>query len=247
MWYDFSSMALKTRVWTAGKLLLLAGGLLATYFLFAAASMRVALRTREVQVPDLTNRSANEATAIATDLGLTLRVDDVRRPDPKIAAGRVIAQEPPTGSIARRQRTVRVWLSAGQRSTSVPQLIGETERTAQLRLAQEGLTLTAVSEIRSQDLPPDVVVAQTPPAKTAAGQVALLVNRGERGASYVMPDLIGVNGDRAAEILRNRGFRVAVVGSSPYPGVAAGVVIRQNPQAGFQIGPGEPVSLEVSR
>jgi beta-lactam-binding protein with PASTA domain len=63
----------------------------------------------------------------------------------------------------------------------------------------------------------------------------------------VMPDLIGVNGDRAAEILRNRGFRVAVVGSTPYPGVAAGIVIRQSPQGGFQIAPGEPISLEVSR
>ena len=39
-----------------------------------------------------------------------------------------------------------------------------------------------------------------------------------------MPDLIGVNGDRAADILRSRGFRVAVVGSNPYPGVAAGIV-----------------------
>src|SRR5438093_51809 len=79
------------------------------------------------------------------------------------------------------------------------------------------------------------------------GQVALLVNRGERGSSYVMPDLIGVNGDRAADVLRNHGFRVAVVGSQPYPGVAAGIVIRQSPQAGFQIAPGEPISLEVSR
>ena len=240
-------MAIKTRVWTAGKLLLLAGGLLATYFLFAAAGMRIALRAREVQVPDLTNRTANEATAMTADLGLALKVDDLRRQDPKIPAGRVVAQEPPAGSIARRQRTLRVWLSAGQRSSTVPQLVGETERTAQLRLAQDGLILAAVSEIRSQDLPSDVVVAQTPPAKSASGQVALLVNRGARGLTYVMPDLIGVNGDRAAELLRSRGFRVAVVGSSPYPGIAAGVVIRQNPQAGFQIGPGEPVSLEVSR
>jgi len=240
-------MALKARFWTAGKLLLLAGGLLATYFLFAAAAMRVALRAREVQVPDLTNRTANEASEIANNLGLTIRVDETRRPDPKIAAGRVIAQEPPAGSVARRQRTMRVWLSAGQRSTIVPQLVGETERTAQLRLAQDGLTLNAVSEIHSQDLPSDVVVAQTPAAKSASGQVALLVNRGAHGATYVMPDLIGVNGDRAADLLRDRGFRVAIVGSSPYPGVAAGVVIRQSPQAGFQIGPGEPISIEVSR
>jgi beta-lactam-binding protein with PASTA domain len=240
-------MALRTRVWTAGKLIVLAVALVATYVLFLAASMRVALRAREVQVPDLTNRTANEASALASDLGLALKVDDTRRPDLKIGAGRVLAQEPAPGSVARRQRSVKIWLSAGQRASIVPALVGETERTAQLRLAQDGLTLVGVSEIRSQGFAADVVVAQTPPAKSAAGRVALLVNRGERGASYVMPDLIGVNGDRAAEILRNRGFRVAVVGSNPYPGIAAGIVIRQSPQAGFQIGPGEPISLEVSR
>lgn len=240
-------MALKTRVWTAGKLVLLAGGLVATYVLFAAASMRIALRTREVQVPDFTNRTANEASATAADLGLTLKVDEVRRPDPKIGAGRVLAQEPIAGSITRRQRPVRVWLSAGQRVSSMPALTGESERTAELRLAQDGLAVAAVSEIRSDDYPGDVVIAQNPAAKSGASKVDLLVNRGDRGTTYVMPDLIGVNGDRAADILRARGFRVAVVGSLPYPGVAAGVVIRQNPQGGFQIAPGEPVSLEVSR
>jgi beta-lactam-binding protein with PASTA domain len=240
-------MALRTRVWSAGKLVLLAGALVATYVLFAAASMRVALRTREVQVPDLTNRTANEASASAANLGLTLKVDDTRRPDPKIASGRVRAQDPAPGSTARRQRTLRVWLSDGQRSTKMPLLVGETERTAQLRLSQDGISVEDVAEIRSQTFSPDVIVAQTPPAKSPAGRVALLINRGERGASYVMPDLIGVNGDRAADILRTRGFRVAVVGSTPYPGVAAGVVIRQSPQAGFQVGPGEPISLEISR
>jgi beta-lactam-binding protein with PASTA domain len=240
-------MPFSTRVLGAGKIVLLGTALLATYVVFAMASMRIALRAREVLVPDLTNRSAKEATAIAGDLGLTLKVDDSRRPDAKIAAGKVLAQEPPAGSVARRQRSVKVWLSAGARSATVPKLVGETERTAQLRLAQDGLTLTGVSEVRSERFAPDVVVAQMPPAKSAAGSVALLVNRGERGVSYVMPDLIGVNGDRAAELLRQKGFRVAVVGSTPYPGVAAGIVIRQSPQAGFQIGPSEPVSLEVSR
>lgn len=240
-------MPLSTRVFSAGKFVVLGIALLATYVVFAAASMRIALRAREVLVPDLTNRSAKDATAVAGDLGLTLKVDESRRPDAKIAAGRVLAQEPPAGAVARRHRSIKVWLSAGARSATVPKLTGETERTAQLRLAQDGLALTGMSEIRSQRFAPDVVVAQMPPAKSASGSVALLVNRGERGASYVMPDLIGVNGDRAAELLRKKGFRVAVVGSTPYPGVAAGIVIRQSPQAGFQIGPSEPVSLEVSR
>ena len=240
-------MALRTRVWSAGKIVILVGALIATYAIFAAASVRLALRAREVTVPDLVNRTASEASAAAAALDLTLKVDDLRRPDTKIGAGRVITQEPAAGSVARRRRTVKVWLSAGERAALIPALTGETERTAQLRLTQSGLALSAVTEIRSDAYPADVVVAQQPAARTAASSVALLINRGARRATYVMPDLIGVNGDRAAELLRARGFRVAVVGSNPYPGVTAGVVLRQNPQGGFQIGPDEPISLEVSR
>src|SRR5262245_49181163 len=240
-------MALRTRVWSAGKLLLLGGALLGTYLIFAFGTMRVALRAREVQVPDLTDRTANEATQLAADLGLAVHVDDARRLDPKIAAGRVITQDPPPRSTARMQRTVRVWLSAGPRAALVPALNGQTERSAQLRLSQDGLEIAAISEIRSEGFASDVVVAQDPAPNTAGTRVALLVNRAEQSENYVMPDLIGVNGERAAAILRDRGFRVAIVGSTPYPGIAADIVIRQSPQAGFRVGPGEPISIEVSR
>ena len=83
-------MALRTRVWSAGKLLILAGALVATYVLFAAASMRLALRASEVLVPDFTNRTANEASGTAASLGLALKVDDTKRIDTKVGAGRII-------------------------------------------------------------------------------------------------------------------------------------------------------------
>jgi beta-lactam-binding protein with PASTA domain len=240
-------MAFTRRVWSAGKLLLLAGALFLTYVVFAAIGMRIALKTREVEVPVLTGKTVNEATAVLTEAGLHLKKEDARRLDPKVPAGHIVSQDPVAGARTRRERSVKVWVSAGPRSMVIPALGGESERTAQLRLQQEGLGLSAIAEIRSADYPSGTVVAQFPPAKAAAAQVALLVNRGERGARYVMPDLIGVNGERAADVLRTRGFRVSVVGDHPYPGVPAGIVLRQNPQAGFQIAPGEPISLEVSR
>ena len=240
-------MALRRRVYGAGKVLILAGALVATYIVFAVGSMRFALRSREVQVPDLTNRSTPDASQIIADLGLSLRVDEVKRIDQRIPAGRVLAQEPAPGSTSRQQRTVRVWLSAGPRSATVPGVTGEHQRIAEARLSQAGIAVAAVSEIRSQDFPADVVVAQQPPATSASASVALLVNRADRGDTYVMPDLIGVIGDRAAEALRQRGFRASVVAATPYPGIASGVVLRQNPQPGFKIRPGEPISLEVSR
>jgi eukaryotic-like serine/threonine-protein kinase len=240
-------MALTTRVWGAGKLLLLGGALLLTYLLFAAAAMRVALKTREVVVPALAGKTVNDATAVLFQSGLNLKVEDARRTDPKVPAGQILSQEPEPGTRTRRERSVKVWVSAGPRSTIVPTLLGDSDRSAQLRLQQDGLTLAGVSEVRSGEYPPDAVIAQNPEPKSNAPKVAILVNRAERGATYVMPDLIGVNGDRAADLLRARAFRVSVVGDHPYPGVPAGIVLRQNPQAGFQIAPGEPISLEVSR
>lgn len=240
-------MALKTRVLGAGKFLILSIALVATYLVFAAGAARIALRAREVRIPDLRGHSLNEASAQLDDLGLTLKVDEARRVEARVPAGHIAAQEPDAATAVRRGRSVKVWLSAGARVARVPNLTGETERTAQLRLEQDGLALASTAEIRSNDYPADTVVAQEPPANSTGTQVSLLVNRGERGMTYVMPDLIGLNGDRAAEVLRARGFRVAVVGRQPYPGVPADVVLRQSPQAGFQIAPGEPISLEVSR
>ncbi|HEY3384502.1 MAG TPA: PASTA domain-containing protein [Vicinamibacterales bacterium] len=240
-------MALTTRVWSAGKILLLTVALFSTYVLFAALAARIALRVREVKVPALVGVPLESASAIVVELGMTVKVDESRRVDPKIAAGRIAQQDPPAGETARRGRTIKVWLSSGGRIAAVPRVVGESERTAQLRLQQDGLAVTAVSEIRSNEFPPDTIVAQDPPAQTRAVSVSLLVNRSDRAAAYVMPDLIGVNGARGADILRSGGFRVAVVAQHPYPGVPAGVVIRQSPQAGFQVTPGDTVSLEVSR
>jgi len=220
-------MALRTRVWTAGKLLVLTGALLATYFLFAAAAMRVAIRMREVTVPDLSARSVAEATTILAALGLTVTVEEVPRVDPKVSAGAIAAQDPPRGATTRRQRSVRVWLSAGPHATRVPRLVGEGERSAEARLQQAALALADRAEIRSRSYPTGAVVAQDPPPDSESPAVSLLVNRGERGATFVMPDLIGIDAVRAADVLRDRGFRVTVVGDHPYPGV--------------------PISLEVSR
>ena len=162
-------------------------------------------------------------------------------------AGRILLQEPAAGARVRRQRSIRVWVSAGEATTVVPDLVGQTERTAQMRLQQDGLTLAGVAEIRSRDYAAEAVVAQEPAPTVEGDRVALLVNRGGQATRYVMPDLIGVDGDRAADFLRRKGFRVAVVGTQPYPGVPAGIVLRQTPAGGFQIAPGEAMALEVSR
>src|SRR5262245_19034690 len=134
-------MALTTRVWSAGQLLVLAGALVLTYVLFAAAAMRIAIKSREVEVPPLAGKTVNEATALVAGAGLNLKVVEGRRADPKVPAGQIVGQEPQAGVRTRRERSVKVWVYAGPRPTIVPALVGEIERTAQMRLQHDGHAL----------------------------------------------------------------------------------------------------------
>ncbi|MGH7507817.1 MAG: PASTA domain-containing protein, partial [Longimicrobiales bacterium] len=230
-------LTLGPRVLVAGKLLLLAAGLIATFLVFAAIAMRVAVRALEVRVPELVGRPLEEARTIASDLGLVVRVDEGRRPDPKIPAGHVLGQDPPAGATARQHRSIRLWISSGPRIVVAPRLIGVSERAAQIRLTQDGVSAASIAEIRDRDYAPGVIIAQDPPPDTRTSEVRLLVNRGEDRTSYVMPDLIGVNGARAADLLRSQGFRVSIVSQQSAPGIPPGVVIRQTPAGGYQVHP----------
>jgi len=240
-------MRLGTRVWSVGKFFLLVGALGATFLISFGVSMRVALRAREVEVPVLVGLTVNEATEKLAALGLGLRVDDKRRADAKVPLGRVMQQDPGSGARARRQRTIRVWVSSGPRVTTVPTLVGQTERTARIRLDQDGVQIDTLSEIRSADYPADAVVAQNPPPAVRAPEVSLLLNRGEQTTTYVMPDVIGMDGERAAEALRSRRFRVTIVGSQTVPGIPPGTIVKQKPEGGYKVAEDDPISLEVSR
>jgi serine/threonine-protein kinase len=238
---------LRSRVWSLGKFFVLMGALGLTFLVFFGVSMRVALWARDVQVPSLVGRTVNEATAALADQALALRVEENQRPDDKIEVGKVMQQEPEAGVTSRRQRTVRVWISSGPKRTIVPPLVGQNERAAQSSLQQQGVVVSSVSEFRSSDYPADVVIAQDPAATSRAPEVSILLNRGELSATYVMPDVIGVDGERAADALRQQGFRVSIVGTQPYPGVPPGTVVRQQPAGGFRVGGSDAISLEVSR
>jgi eukaryotic-like serine/threonine-protein kinase len=239
-------MPFGARVWTLGKVLVLLGALAATFLAAFGVSMRVALRASEVTVPALAGVTVNDATAALGELGLTLRVDDSRRPDERVPAGRIMLQDPAAGTRARRQRTVRVWVSTGPRTVLVPSVVGEPERTARIRLEQGEITIVATSAIKSTDYAPDTVIAQTPEPETVASQVRLLVNRGEPALTYVMPDVTGADGDRAAEALRQQGLRVAIA-NVPVTDKPPGTVTRQQPPAGAPVATTDVVSLEVSK
>jgi serine/threonine-protein kinase len=237
----------RQRVWSAGRLLVLVGALGATYGVFFLAAMRIASNAREVKVPNVQGQSVAAATVLLANAGLALKVDPIRKADPKVPADHVLAQDPAAGTVLRRQRAVRIRVSDGQKDPVIPSVIGQLERAAEITLLQANVQIAERAEIRSGAYESGSVVAQTPPPKSRSATVSLLINRGNTGATYVMPDLIGTLSVRAEAVLRRLEFRISTVADVPYPGLPPGIVVRQTPQAGFQVAKGELISLEVSR
>ena len=237
----------RNRVWSVGRFLVLVTGLAATFGIFFLAGLRVTTRAREVQIPDLHGKSATEARAVLSGLGLVMRIDEIRKPDRVLPADHVLDQDPAAGLVIRRQRAVRVRLSDGQHAPVLPVVTAVPERSAEVTLAADQIAIGYRAEIRTALYRPNVIVAQDPIAGRRSATVSLVINRGDGSASFVTPDLIGSLAVRAADILRGQGFRVAVTSEVVYPGLPPGVVVRQAPQPGFRIQASETITLEVSR
>jgi beta-lactam-binding protein with PASTA domain len=244
-------MPVGAHVWRLGRYLFFLGALGLTFLVSFGVAMRVALRAREVQVPNMLGYTIADATDAAASLDLTIRIDQNQRASDRVPVGHVMQQEPQPGDVVRRQRSIRVWASSGPVVTIVPALAGQSERTARIRAAQEKLSVASVTEIRSAEYDVDVVVAQDPQPTARATSVALLLNRGEDTPAYVMPDVIGMDAALAADTLRGRGFRVTI-GAAPgsqaaTSGLPPGTVVRQQPSGGFRVSLTDPILIEASR
>jgi serine/threonine-protein kinase len=227
---------------------LLAIGLVAVLASSALFTMRVVLESRDVAVPALTGRTQREAEALVARHGLSLRIEG-RRHDGAVPADRVLAQEPPPGALLKSHRAVRLWISLGPRRVTVPRVEGDSVRTARSALEQAGIPVSRVVEVRDR-APEGTVLVQRPPAgeaDLAEGGVSLLVSRGLRDASYVMPDLIGRDASAVLATLERAGLKVTDVRYRSYPGVAPGIILRQSPPAGQRVSSRAALSLDVSR
>jgi beta-lactam-binding protein with PASTA domain len=198
--------------------------MVAVALLSAFIAMRLAIHGREAVVPGLTGLTVAEAMERAGSKGLHLDLEN-RFYSTEVAAGRVLAQDPPAGERVRREWPVRITESLGTQRVNIPDLTGESERAATVNIHRLSLELGTEAYLA---VPGDagVVLTQTPPANSAGvdgPRVRLLVSDVEDAApqAYVMPSLLGLTYAAASARAGAAGLRVAsavdttVAGSAP--------------------------------
>jgi len=215
----------------------------------ALTAMRFAIHGREVDVPPLVGKTADQAKDILSRNGLLLKVSSSRFSS-QFPEGQIVEQIPPSGTRLRANRTVKVLVSLGERRFAVPNLVGASLRAAQLMLAQRKLALGKTLYAHISDGDPSTVVYQSPKAGTQEGSdpsVNIFISLGPPADYFIMPDLIGKSADLVASRARNEGFRLGKINTRKYPGVEPGVVIQQKPQAGYRLTKSDVILLDVSQ
>ena len=211
--------------------------MLAVALFSAFISMRLAIHGREVKVPDLTGLTLLDASKQTRSHGLILNLEN-RFYSPNTPPGHVLAQSPAPGVTVRREWTVRVTESLGAQQVAIPDLIGQSERTASINIRRLGLELGTVSHIAAPG-DPGVVIAQTP-NPNAAGvdrpRVSLLLSEPEEAASpdaYVMPSLAGLTLSAAVRAATAAGLHIVSAEelNQPVPTAAAPAATTPSPAA----------------
>ena len=237
------------------RIVFLALVLLVVAMVSALATMRFAINGGEVAVPNLVDHSPSEARRIAEDGGFGLTIERQFYSD-MVPAGRILSQVPSSGTSVRRGWEIRAAESLGPQRVQIPNVMGQSERAAELNIKQRGLDVSSVAEM---PWPADVtgqVLAQNP-SPNASGistpKISLLVNTQPPPRAFLMPSFIGKTVGEATSALREAGLREGTVTFSPdanppstkAASSPASIIVSQKPSSGEKVSPGAAVNFEV--
>lgn len=239
--------------------------LLTVFLVSVLTAMRLAIHGRETTIPQLAGMTPAEAARCTLANGLQFEVEN-RFYSSQVAEGHVLSQLPPPGTKVRRGWKVRVAESLGPQRVDIPSVIGESERAAEINLAQRGLQMGTVANIHLPGVPPDQIIAQSPPPKAegiASPKVNLLLAAAaaEKPAFFVMPDFVGQRFGDATSAIAVDGFHLGAVTVTLQPGsplatgneparlkpIATDTILTQSPAAGQKITAGATIGFAVLR
>jgi serine/threonine-protein kinase len=200
-----------------------------------------------IEVPDLTGLTIEQATTALEEEGLVLGESELI-PDEsgQTAENTIYEQDPAAGERASEGDAIDVVVN-GSESSEVPDLVGLTEAEAVTAINDAGLTLDRTEREFNPEVEAGIVYEQTPAAGSEVPMetpVTILVSKGTETAA--VPNVVGLQEAQATQALQDAGFQVARE-EEFNDSVAAGVVSAQNPSAGVNTETGTTVTITVSK
>lgn len=217
----------------------------------------VTKHNKELSVPDFSNMSVEEASALATDAGMRVEVTDsvfVKR----MKKGAVYRQNPRAGSKVKEGRRILLTINAvNAKKVTMPNLIGYSMRQAMAELQSRGLVLGKL--IYVQDIATNNVLRQVrgnreiePGTQIESESVIdLVVGLNSSDNETYVPDLVGLKQISAVDAVHGNSLNIRRLrfddSVKDYDDSLNAVVYRQSPEPSEEpMGLGEDVTLYLT-
>jgi len=243
------------------RLVLLGLVLVVVALVSALTAMRFAIHGQEVTVPDVMGKAPSEAAREAEQTGFQLVVER-QFYSPTVPEGRILSQVPEAGTLVRRGWQLRVAESLGPQRVEIPNVMGESQRAAEINIRRRGLDVASVAQVPVPGSVAGEVLSQSPPPNASgvsAPKISLLVSDNSQPQAFVMPSFIGQPLHSVTLAVQDAGLRVGSVTDvnqqsdfqvmvAPNPlnlGTASGIVASQSPAPGQKVAAGALVNFQV--
>jgi serine/threonine-protein kinase len=206
--------------------------------LSAIVTMRILSYSKTVEVPDIKNKSLEQATELLDQKGLLLKVEaleyDVHNPP-----GYILRQAIAPGTQVKSGRSIMVTISKGAKIQAIPSFIGMPVSEAETLLLQGGMKINKKITAHSDTVEKDKIIAQTPaPGEPAQDEIDVIVSLGPQKIELTCPDFKPLSVAEAEKLAAKLGIKLEKQGT--------GAKIKwQRPEAGSPINVGDTVEINL--
>ena len=196
-------------------------------------------------MPETTGRTLTDVQADLDALGLHTQVEEEFSDD--VDTGSVTRSDPEGGSSVHKRAEVQLYVSKGVDMKTVPELTGKSQDEAQHSLTEAGLTVGAITDAYSEDVPQGQVISQSVAAGTSLAHdsaVDIVLSKGRQ--PLTVPTLSGLSASAAKSAIEDLGL-VAAPTDAYSDTVAEGQVISQQTREGSTLHRGDSVAYTVSK
>ncbi|UCH96427.1 MAG: PASTA domain-containing protein [Candidatus Aminicenantes bacterium] len=226
-------------------------GIIMSYLIVLIVSvfftMKSLIKGEEIAAPALIGKNLEEASKIAAQHKVYLKKitgNYDRRYDPLT----VINQVPSPGVRIKERSFIKIFITSDVVEVIVPDLCGYNLNDCEKLLSENSLRKRYVSYMDAEDVPVDFVIAQSYPPGTrvpTGTEIDILLSRGAKDKSYIMPDVIGQYASDVKAYFISRGLKI-LENQVHYPGLEPGLVVKQYPLSGYPINAKARISIGVS-
>ena len=212
------------------------------------ALTRGAAEPESVAVPNVVGLTQAEAKAQIEQAGFTWELNPDKVTSDTVAEGSVASTDPAAGTQAEKGATVRVTISSGPDSVTLPDnLVGMSPDDARKAIEALGLKWELDASKVASDTVPEGKIAQTNPSpgsKVKAGQtIRAYLSSGSDQVD--VPDLSGMTQDQARSTLKGVGLELGNV-TSVDSEKEKDRIVEQDPATGTKVKKGTTVGVSIS-